>query len=162
MKKAKRTSDLETILSVLRYTKSERMNAKIRRYYNKWRAMQDPPLPERCDNESCKFFTESLNWHGKKLSMILDHKNGNNTDNRPENLQLLCPNCDSQLSTRGGANRGRIKKHKGGFAIVRKDGKKDHRLIAESGKINTSGRVAKLRLLGSGKLQHQPSKTRGA
>lgn len=38
-------------------------------------------------------------WNGEKLIMILDHINGNNTDNRLENLRMVCPNCNSQLPT---------------------------------------------------------------
>ena len=38
-------------------------------------------------------------WNNKKLVMVLDHKNGINNDNRPDNLQLLCPNCNSQTDT---------------------------------------------------------------
>lgn len=38
-------------------------------------------------------------WNGKPIVLELDHKNGNNRDNRLENLQLLCPNCHSQTET---------------------------------------------------------------
>lgn len=38
-------------------------------------------------------------WNGKDLSLHLDHVNGNNRDNRLENLRLLCPNCHSQTTT---------------------------------------------------------------
>lgn len=31
--------------------------------------------------------------------MTLDHINGNNTDDRLENLRWVCPNCDRQLDT---------------------------------------------------------------
>lgn len=35
-------------------------------------------------------------WNGQPLVMQLHHINGNNKDNRLENLQMLCPNCHSQ------------------------------------------------------------------
>ena len=38
-------------------------------------------------------------WNGKKLTLILDHINGKNTDNRIENLRWVCPNCNMQLPT---------------------------------------------------------------
>ncbi len=38
-------------------------------------------------------------WCGKPLSLHLDHVNGVNNDNRPENLRFLCPNCHSQTET---------------------------------------------------------------
>ena len=49
-------------------------------------------------------------WNGNKLVLTLDHKNGNNTDNRIENLRLLCPNCHSQTLTFAGKNRKSEKK----------------------------------------------------
>lgn len=39
------------------------------------------------------------NWNDKVITLELDHVNGNNTDNRIENLRILCPNCHSQTST---------------------------------------------------------------
>lgn len=43
-------------------------------------------------------------WKGKKLVMVLDHKNGVNNDHRIENLRMLCPNCNSQTDTFSGKN----------------------------------------------------------
>jgi len=38
-------------------------------------------------------------WNGEKMSLILDHVNGVNNDNRIENLRILCPNCAATLDT---------------------------------------------------------------
>lgn len=44
-------------------------------------------------------------WLGEPLVLQMDHKNGDNRDNRLENLRLLCPNCHSQTETFCGKNR---------------------------------------------------------
>lgn len=38
-------------------------------------------------------------WNDKELVFILDHINGDASDNSKENLRFVCPNCDSQLET---------------------------------------------------------------
>lgn len=40
-------------------------------------------------------------WQGKELTLILDHINGQNYDDRLENLRWVCPNCNQQLETTG-------------------------------------------------------------
>jgi hypothetical protein len=44
-------------------------------------------------------------WLERPLAMALHHVNGDNTDNRIENLQLLCPHCHSQTESFSGRNK---------------------------------------------------------
>lgn len=50
-------------------------------------------------NNICKKCGQKPEWNGKKLTLHLDHINGDRSDNRLENLRLLCPNCHSQTET---------------------------------------------------------------
>lgn len=43
-------------------------------------------------------------WWGRPLSPQLHHRNGDGTDNRLFNLELLCPNCHAQTENWGGRN----------------------------------------------------------
>ena len=133
-----RTSKL--LDDVLVYRDGKRRGAIVRRRFLSWRKDQTPPIPERCDNAACRFHVEPLMWNDRPLPLILDHRNGVNTDNRPINLWLPCPNCDSQnTATRGGANRGRVIKSSGGFALVQATGQRNYDLPVESGHYKLNG-----------------------
>ena len=45
--------------------------------------------------------------NGKKLTLQVDHINGDPGNDHPTNLRLICPNCHSQTEFLGGANKGR-------------------------------------------------------
>jgi len=47
----------------------------------------------------CEKCGQTEDWYGKKMSLILDHINGINNDNRIENLRIVCPNCNATLDT---------------------------------------------------------------
>lgn len=57
--------------------------------------LYDASLKER----KCEICGQGEVWNGKKISLILDHINGTHTDNRLENLRIVCPNCDATLET---------------------------------------------------------------
>ena len=38
-------------------------------------------------------------WRGRPITLQLDHVNGDHSDNRLENLRILCPNCHAQTDT---------------------------------------------------------------
>lgn len=51
--------------------------------------------------EQCK----NTKWNDKDIPLELEHCNGDNTDNRIENLKLLCPNCHAQTAFYRGRNK---------------------------------------------------------
>lgn len=52
----------------------------------------------------CSICGQEPEWQGLPLTLILDHINGINNDDRLENLRWVCPNCNAQLVTTGSRN----------------------------------------------------------
>jgi transposase-like protein len=50
----------------------------------------------------CELCGQGELWHGRTMSLILDHVNGVHDDNRLENLRIVCPNCAATLDTHCG------------------------------------------------------------
>jgi len=69
------------------------------RYNLKRRLLASGLLQPRC--EICG---QGEIWHGRRMSLILDHINGVSNDNRIENLRLVCANCAATLDTHCGRN----------------------------------------------------------
>lgn len=59
----------------------------------------------------CSICGQLPEWNNKPLTLILDHINGINNDDRIENLRWVCPNCNQQLDTTGGRNIKVLKKN---------------------------------------------------
>lgn len=82
---------------------------KIDSYYNtnilKYRLIKESVKQYKC--EKCGI----SEWNCEQISLQLHHINGNSTDNRIENLQLLCPNCHSQTDSYCG-NKNLVKEKK--------------------------------------------------
>lgn len=60
---------------------------------------------EGLKERKCELCGQGEEWRGKKMSLILDHINGINNDNRIENLRIVCPNCNATLPTHCGKNK---------------------------------------------------------
>jgi hypothetical protein len=66
--------------------------------------LKDRLFAEGVKGRQCELCGLGDEWRGQPMSLILDHINGVPTDNRLENLQIVCPNCAATLETHCGRN----------------------------------------------------------
>lgn len=57
-------------------------------------------------------------WNNKPIRLQIHHINGIHTDNRLENLQILCPNCHTQTDTYAANNKNKVKIN--GFKVLKR------------------------------------------
>jgi hypothetical protein len=69
-------------------------NSKYSKFYIRQLILKKDIIPYKCTG--CG---NQGTWQDKKLTLQLDHVNGNPQDQRIENLRFLCPNCHSQTET---------------------------------------------------------------
>lgn len=64
-------------------------------------------IEQNCECDICNIKNV---WNGKPMNFILDHINGNASNNMRNNLRLICHNCDSQLDTYKSKNKNQLEK----------------------------------------------------
>ena len=73
-------------------------------------------LREKFDNKCSKCGWNETNSYTGKIPLETEHIDGDYTNNKEENLDLLCPNCHSLTPTYKGANRGKGRKQRKKYA----------------------------------------------
>jgi predicted small metal-binding protein len=70
------------------------------------RTLKERLMREGYKPRYCELCGQGEEWQGRPMTLILDHINGVNNDNRLHNLRIVCPNCAATLETHcGRANR---------------------------------------------------------
>jgi len=79
-------------------------NSEVSNKVVKNRLMSNPSFEHKCELCSIKNWYDPFETKIKPVNLELDHINGNERDNRKENLRLICSNCHSFTPTYKGRN----------------------------------------------------------
>lgn len=85
------------------------ISAHIRRY-----------LFEKYNSKCSRCGWGEVNSHTGKIPLEIEHIDGDYTNNKEENLDLICPNCHSLTSTYKGANKGFGRKCRDKYSLYKK------------------------------------------
>jgi len=83
--------------SLEKWNNNENFNTQ-RSVVKKW-ILKFNLIPYKCNKCGIK------EWNKEKITLELNHINGNNWQHNRTNLELLCPNCHSQTNTFRGKNK---------------------------------------------------------
>ena len=81
-------------------------NSNYQSFKLKNRLIKEKIFQEVCSScNKTEWESRTTGWKKVKIPLELEHKNGVSTDNRLENLELLCPICHAFTETYGGKNK---------------------------------------------------------
>jgi len=94
----------------------EKQQERIKKFRNTWiqKYLETPLENLGLENKRRRVLEEQNHccnkcgineWQGFKITLELEHKDGNNQNNSRENLEGLCPNCHSITDTWRGKNK---------------------------------------------------------
>jgi len=69
-------------------------------------------LFEKYNNKCCKCGWGETNLKSGTIPLVINHIDGNSSNNKEDNLELICPNCDSLTPTYKGMNKGSGRHHR--------------------------------------------------